>query len=235
MTLDEVVRDLFGKALDRVPVLGTIRTQARKIQHLETKVRNLEKRSFDKLTGLPFRMFYEEKVYEAVETYLKNRESFAVIITDLAGLKYANDFFGYTEGDNLVKVAAGILRKGPFRLTRGDTLARVGGDEMGGLLRGNRSYIDAEVKRIKESIYLNQTGLNARVPPVLKTELCIGVGVVTADDADTLLAEGVSLGEIVPRLIELGHKRANADKVAQGIYDRHPEYNRNPTSVNAQP
>lgn len=233
MSLDDVVRNLFGEALDRAPVLGTIRTQARKILQLEAEIRKLEKHSVDELTGLPFRKFYEEKVYEAVEAYLKGKESFAVIITDVAGLKYANDIYGYDEGDKLVKTAAGVLKKA--QLTRRDTLARVGGDEMGVVLCGSMDYLKGYAERFKTSVYTSQARLNARAPPFLKTELCIGLGVVTTEDADRLLAEGACLNDVVSRLVALGHKRANTDKATQGIYERHPEYNRNPTSVNAQP
>ncbi|MCH6202316.1 bifunctional diguanylate cyclase/phosphodiesterase [Brucella sp. RRSP16] len=78
----------------------------------------------DALTDLPNRMFFEERLANAVAR--PSREPFAVLALDLDRFKAVNDIFGHAEGDRVLKTVSSILK----RCVNGiDTAARIGGDE----------------------------------------------------------------------------------------------------------
>ncbi len=62
---------------------------------------------------------------------ISGRTPFAILVVDVDGLKVVNDQWGHAQGDRLIvevsAALAGVIR-------RGDTLARVGGDEFAALV-----------------------------------------------------------------------------------------------------
>jgi diguanylate cyclase (GGDEF)-like protein len=62
---------------------------------------------------------------------ISGRTPFAILAIDVDGLKAVNDRWGHAEGDRLI-VGVGAALAGVIR--RGDTLARVGGDEFAALI-----------------------------------------------------------------------------------------------------
>jgi diguanylate cyclase (GGDEF)-like protein len=62
---------------------------------------------------------------------ISGRAPFAILVVDVDGLKIVNDQWGHAEGDRLI-VAISAALAGVIR--RGDTLARVGGDEFAALV-----------------------------------------------------------------------------------------------------
>lgn len=91
------------------------RTAQRQIEHMARH---------DALTDLPNRMFFEERLANAVAR--PSREPFAVLALDLDRFKAVNDIFGHAEGDRVLKTVSSILK----RCVNGiDTAARIGGDE----------------------------------------------------------------------------------------------------------
>ncbi|MFQ0815198.1 diguanylate phosphodiesterase [Brucella anthropi] len=78
----------------------------------------------DALTDLPNRMFFEERLANAVAR--RSREPFAVLALDLDRFKAVNDIFGHAEGDRVLKTVSSILKRSINGI---DTAARIGGDE----------------------------------------------------------------------------------------------------------
>ena len=77
----------------------------------------------DLLTGLYNRRFYEEEIHRLD---VKRNLPLTIVMGDVDGLKLINDSFGHAVGDNLLKKAAEIIKKG---CRTDDIIARFGGDE----------------------------------------------------------------------------------------------------------
>lgn len=126
------------------------------LKDIEEKLRFLS--IHDQLTGIYNRLYFEEELAR-----LERGRAYpvTVIMIDLDDLKYANDTFGHAQGDELLKIFAGILRAS-FRAE--DVIARVGGDEFAALLPSTDA-ISAEkvVGRIMDKLQTYNT-LNPRLP-----------------------------------------------------------------------
>jgi diguanylate cyclase (GGDEF)-like protein len=90
----------------------------------------------DPLTGLPNRLFFLEKLAQA----LKEEPRVAVLYLDLDGLKLVNDLEGHATGDEVIRTVAARLRAA---VRARDLVARQGGDEFLILLAGLRKPEEA--------------------------------------------------------------------------------------------
>lgn len=85
--------------------------------------KSIEKICFeDALTGIQNRMSYGQEISGLKQM---NTGSIGIIYADLNGLKYMNDTYGHSEGDNYIKTFANFLRKA----FRSSSCYRIGGDE----------------------------------------------------------------------------------------------------------
>ncbi|MGB7595654.1 MAG: HD domain-containing phosphohydrolase, partial [Erysipelotrichaceae bacterium] len=102
---------------------------------------------YDHLTGLYNRRFFEVEL-KRLDT--ERNLPFSIIMGDVNGLKFINDSFGHTEGDELLRKTAMIL-KGFSR--QDDIIARLGGDEFAILLPSTGALeTEAIIHRINELI-----------------------------------------------------------------------------------
>ncbi|HEY5556544.1 diguanylate cyclase, partial [Acetobacterium sp.] len=100
---------------------------------------------YDQLTGLYNRRFYEEEL-KRLDT--RRNLPLSLIMGDINGLKLINDSFGHAMGDELLKKAAKVIKKG-CRID--DIIARHGGDEFVIILpETNAAETEKIIERIKD-------------------------------------------------------------------------------------
>jgi diguanylate cyclase (GGDEF)-like protein len=80
----------------------------------------------DALTGLPNRVFFQDRLGQALEASRRSGGQVAVLCIDLDRFKEVNDTFGHHCGDELICEAA---RRLASTCRAGESLARLGGDE----------------------------------------------------------------------------------------------------------
>lgn len=127
----------------------------------------------DRLTGLPNRVLFFDRLRQVLAVVRRGRKKAAVMFIDLDGFKDINDTLGHDAGDKVLQAVAQRL----VRLVRkADTVARLGGDEFVVLLHEVASGDDAAnvarkvLETVGEEIPLGRAGM-ARVGA------SIGIGV----------------------------------------------------------
>jgi diguanylate cyclase (GGDEF)-like protein len=166
-------------------VLTEDRETARRAQHALA-----ERAMRDTLVGLPVRWVFLEHLEHALERLRRARTRLAVLFIDIDGLKYVNDTYGHTAGDQLLTVVVSRLRES---LRREDILARIGGDEFVVLIDdlANTGDLPDVVGRI-----LRDLGQPYVIGPPETITPSASIGVVHTDDADigtaTLIAHADS-------------------------------------------
>lgn len=107
----------------------------------ETEKERLEIMAYyDRLTGLPNRSLFFDRLQQVVAHCLREKNMAALLFIDLDGFKAVNDTLGHDAGDMVLKVVSdrltGLVRKA-------DTVARLGGDEFVIILSQINSEQDA--------------------------------------------------------------------------------------------
>ena len=110
---------------------------------------------FDPLTGLPNRSLFNDRLGQAVIEADRRGRLLAVVFLDLDNFKDVNDSLGHPAGDLLLKSVAARLR-GTAR--RGDTLARLSGDEF--------AIVFADLKHVDHVARLAQKIIDVFAQPV---------------------------------------------------------------------
>lgn len=124
----------------------------------ETRVSFLA--NYDRLTELPNRELYYDRLSQSISMARRKNEIIAVLFLDLDGFKPINDTYGHEAGDVVLKVVAKRLQASVRNI---DTVARMGGDEFSIILNALQHPIDAEfiaqkiIHNIAEVIELNAT------------------------------------------------------------------------------
>ncbi len=138
----------------------------------------------DSLTGLPNRTLFSDRLTMALTQGRRSQKNLAVMLLDLDYFKDVNDTLGHSMGDQLLRAVgnrlSGLLRKG-------DTIARIGGDEFLLLL--------PELLQIEYTTTLAQKILHAfREPFVfndhqlhITTSIGIAIFPDDGDNSDTLM------------------------------------------------
>ncbi len=124
--------------------------------------------TYDRLTGLPNRTLFRDRVRAAVAQSRRDGRPVAVLMLDVDGFQNVNLALGHGGGDVLLTAAAGRL--GTI-LRESDVLARMDGDEFAMLCSGNTTVagVDALARRVLEAM--------ARPFAVLGREVTVGASV----------------------------------------------------------
>jgi diguanylate cyclase (GGDEF)-like protein len=116
--------------LFRMQVLLLHRHQAQMMMRMsELK----EMASRDEMTGLHNRRHFYEVAEQELATAQERRDTLAILLLDLDGLKTINDEYGHGVGDVVITRLAEVISK-HIRTT--DVAARLGGDEFGVVMQG---------------------------------------------------------------------------------------------------
>ena len=157
------------------------------IRQSEAKYRILA--HHDLLTGLPNRIFFEERLTQHIHHAKETQTSVALFYLDLDLFKNINDTYGHETGDKALQEIAHRLR---FSVRLEDTVARIGGDEFV-IILGNLTYIEY-AKQIAEIILSNVAKPFSIAGITCEVGTSIGISLYPQDDGDvTTLLEKADL------------------------------------------
>jgi diguanylate cyclase (GGDEF)-like protein len=138
----------------------------------------------DELTSLPNRMMLNERLDQALNRHSRAGTQLAIVFMDLDRFKVINDSLGHGAGDVLLRQVADRLR-GESR--KGDTVARMGGDEFVLLVENPEALMDVcacaqrVVERLSAPYVLGRNDCHITVSVGISIYPCDGV------DSQTLL------------------------------------------------
>jgi diguanylate cyclase (GGDEF)-like protein len=133
----------------------------------------------DDLTGLPNRLLLADRLQDAIGRCQKSGLGAGLIYVDLDGFKFVNETLGHEVGDMLLQSVAKRLRT---CVRKGDTLARVGGDEF--------MLIVTEIKDSGKALAVAERLRSALSSPIIIAEhelnvtVSIGISMYPSDGAD---------------------------------------------------
>jgi diguanylate cyclase (GGDEF)-like protein/PAS domain S-box-containing protein len=174
------VRDADGTTRNYVAMFTDIQT----IKEHEEKLEHIA--HHDILTNLPNRVLLADRLRHGIAQSQRRGEALAVAYLDLDGFKEINDRYGHNIGDELLVALANQMKA---VLRKGDTLARIGGDEFVSIL--------ADLEQPQDCEQLLARLLNAASSPVtvgatvLQVSASIGAALCPQDgtDADLLIRQ----------------------------------------------
>jgi diguanylate cyclase (GGDEF)-like protein len=114
----------WGDQISRIVLLLAVTLLAAVIVSRSVRLRRMS--SYDALTQLHNRAYFEERLVEELLRASRYGRSLSIAILDVDGFKQFNDTFGHPAGDAALRTLAGALR-GSAR--RSDIVARYGGEE----------------------------------------------------------------------------------------------------------
>ncbi len=166
----------------------------------------LEQRAmYDALTGLANRALLMDRIAAGLSSHADRATTVALIFLDVDDFKMVNDSLGHEAGDHLLTILAQRIQ-GAVR--RGDTVARIGGDEFVILLEGVRGPGDAEALAsvITRAVQVPVTISDHEVVPTVSAGLAVGEPDSTAEDllrdADTAMYSAKQSGHARLRIYD---------------------------------
>lgn len=174
---------LFGSAQAKfVELVGGILSTG--LQRIESELRAAFLAQYDPLTGLPNRTLLSDRFAQMIVQAKRRRRPLGVLFIDLDDFKLVNDTLGHAAGDALLKEVARRLQS---CIRRGDTVARISGDEFAAVL---------DVARVEDAAVVAQKVIDLLSAPVQldghESFITASVGIAAfpadGDNAESLLA-----------------------------------------------
>jgi diguanylate cyclase (GGDEF)-like protein len=190
---EQKVSRLEAAVNERTNALETANKELEKLVHEVTQLA-----THDALTGLPNRLLFADRTFQALEVGRRDGTCPAVLMLDLDGFKQVNDTLGHQHGDLLLSQVATRL-SGALRPN--DTVARFGGDEFALLLVDGGSEAGTMVAtRIAQALEA----------PFFLGDASVGVEASIGISAGTA-AEQLTLEELL-RQADIAMYKAKADR-----------------------
>jgi diguanylate cyclase (GGDEF)-like protein/PAS domain S-box-containing protein len=136
------------------PVMLSITRDITELKNSERRLKQLA--HFDSLTDLPNRVQFIARLEQTMADADRNERLVGVVFLDLDRFKYINDSLGHGKGDMLLREVA-IRLNGTIR--RGDTVARLSGDEF--------ALVLADMGHVDDAIHVAQKILDVFKQPFL--------------------------------------------------------------------
>jgi diguanylate cyclase (GGDEF)-like protein/PAS domain S-box-containing protein len=131
-------REYSDGDVDFLQSLANVLADALARQSTEDEIRH--RALHDRLTGLPNRELFQDRLDHAIERLRRRHSLAAMLFLDLDHFKLINDSLGHQLGDELLTAVATRLKQA---VRASDTVARFGGDEFGILLEDVAGEQDA--------------------------------------------------------------------------------------------
>lgn len=135
---DQTAGEIGDLAKSFNAMVQNLRCSFNELERANTQLEQLA--STDKLTNLPNRAVFHDRLQNAITQTQRNNGKFAVLFFDFDRFKIVNDSLGHAIGDALLCDIADIFRD---KLNETDTVARFGGDEFVVLLENLNEWSDA--------------------------------------------------------------------------------------------
>ena len=141
---------------------------------------------WDKLTELPNRLYFIEKLAETVQNYQNSNETFSIIVMNLDRFKHINDVLGHSAGDVLLSGFAQRI-KANCKNDK-DVVARLGGDEFGIILPNTSAKVALDICFRLQDALVAPIALNEH-----SVDISAGIGIANypehSKDAEVLLSQ----------------------------------------------
>ena len=131
----------------------------------------------------------ESRAIPAIEHAKRTTENLSFFVTDLDEFKTGiNDPYGHPTGDAVIRYTSECV-KGSLRVT--DSVARIGGDELAGIIvNPDQNFLREIEKRIKERFLTNRERLSELLPnPAQLDEIMekmgISIGMTSIQEGDS--------------------------------------------------
>lgn len=110
------------------------------LERVRTQEQLLYVAQYDSVTELPNRVLFRDRLTQALLHAQRNSTRLAVMFLDLDYFKSVNDMLGHDAGDQLLREVSSRIKA---QIRKGDTLARMGGDEFTIILEDMQDISDA--------------------------------------------------------------------------------------------
>lgn len=159
--------------------------------------------NYDKLTGLPNRRLFFERLELTILENERDKAEFAVLFIDLDGFKNINDNYGHEVGDEVLTTVGNRLLQ---CVRKSDTVARMGGDEYTVILKNVEDKED--IKNLVEKIHksLQEVMQIDGVECFVNSSIGVALYPENGYDSETLLRNADSLMYEIKRNGKGGYK-----------------------------